>query len=83
MVLLLLMMSFVTIPAALAIFVIEILTCCVVFYTIDAFAVFSTFDLDKLGKIPSALLGKFTDVCIFWGKLVSPPPPPRPPNKRL
>ena len=52
----LLMMGFVTIPA-LAIFFIEILTCCVVFYTIDSFAVFSTFDLDKLGKIPSTLLG--------------------------
>ena len=39
--------GFVTVPA-LAIFFIEILTCCVVFYTCtDPFAVFSTFDLDK------------------------------------
>ena len=50
MVLLLLMMGFVTIPT-LAIFFIEILTCCEVFYTIDPFTVFSTFDMDKFGKI--------------------------------
>ena len=32
-------------------FFMEILTCFVVFYTINPFAVFSTFDVDKLGKI--------------------------------
>ena len=59
-VLLLLMMGFVTVPA-LAIFLIEILTCCLVFYTIDPFTVFSTFDLDKLRKIPSAILGRLPE----------------------
>ena len=32
-------------------FLIEISTCCVVFYTIDPFTAFSPFDVDKLGKI--------------------------------
>ena len=43
----LLMMGFVTIPA-LAIFI-KILTCCEVF-TPFPFTVFSTFEMDKLGK---------------------------------
>ena len=59
-VLLLLMMGFVKVPA-LAIFLIEILTCCLVFYTIDPFTVFSTFDLDKLRKIASAIPGRLPE----------------------